>query len=169
MNVVDLLFQLQNYIKENEKNKKVILDGSYLYLLRKMKKKFEDTKKLYNEKVDTIKNIKKEYAEISKELKEINFQIDKNENDLYNNAGSDMKVINVLQNNIKANKANVKLLEDKAITLLEREEKLKLDIEVEKAELINLKNNFYTYKETISKKIETAKKNCVKQRRILKK
>lgn len=157
MNFVEKLFELQEDHEKVEINKKITLDGSYLYLLRKMKKEFEVNKKTYNEKVKAIGDIKKEYASISKELKEINSKIDGFEKTLYNEAGSDLKAIKSLEGNIKSSKTSLKLLEDKAIDLLEREEKLKLEIEASKTELLTVKNNFYSYKEKTSKKIEDAK------------
>jgi predicted nucleic acid-binding Zn-ribbon protein len=157
MKIAEALLELQENIEKAERAKKIILDGSYLYLLRKMKKEFEDTKEKYNSKVKLITSIKNEYATISKELKDLTTKIEKDENDLYNNSGSDIKAINALQNNIKNNKNKLKALEDKGIDLLELEEKYKLEIELEKAELINLKNNFYSYKETTAKKIEDGK------------
>jgi predicted nucleic acid-binding Zn-ribbon protein len=96
------------------------------------------------------------------ELKEIKSKIDKDEYNLYNKFSNDIKSINTLQNKIKNNKAKLKLVEDKAIELLETEEKLKLDIENLKMELMNVKNNFYSYKKDTSEKIEIAKANITK-------
>lgn len=156
MNIVGKLFELQENYDKVETNKKITLDGSYLYLLRKMKKEFEENKQKYNTKVKSIENIKREYMSISKELKEVNSKIEGYEYSLYNEAGSDLKAIKALEVNIKNCKASLKLLEDKAIVLLETEEKLKLEIETSKTELITVKNNFYSYKSATSKKIDEA-------------
>lgn len=156
MNIVGKLFELQENCDKVEANKKITLDGSYLYLLRKMKKEFEENKEKYNAKVKSIEKIKLEYASISKELKELNSKISGYVNSLYNEAGSDLKAIKALESNIKNSKTALKLLEDKAIELLETEEKLKLEIETSKTELITVKNNFYSYKNATSKKIEEA-------------
>lgn len=156
MNIVGKLFELQESYDKIEENKKVTLDGSYLYLLRKMKKEFEENRDKYNLKVKAIENIKKEYASISRNLKDLNSKISDFEKTLYNEAGSDLKAIKALETNIKNSKASLKVLEDKAIILLETEEKLKLEIETSKTELLTVKNNFYSYKEKTSKKIEEA-------------
>lgn len=157
MNVVTMLYELQEKLEKVETNKKIILDGSYLYLLRKMKREFEENKGNYNLKVKEIENIKKEYTNIGQELKTVNSKIENDENNLYNNSTSDLKAIKALENNIKVNKAAQKDFEDKAIELLETEEKLKVEIEASKVELLTVKNNFYSYKETTSKKIQEAK------------
>lgn len=153
-----LLLELQQCYQDIEESKKVLNDGSHLYLLKKMKKEFEQMKNKYNEKRKALEDLKIEYTSIGKDLRELKNIIDKNEHDLYNNSANDMKSINALQNNIETNKEKLRLLEDKAIELLEVEEKLKLDIESLKLELINVKNNFYSYKQVTNKKMHDAKK-----------
>jgi hypothetical protein len=159
MNNTKLLYELQNCYCSVEKNKRIVKDGSHLYLLKKMKKEFEQCRNDYNEKIKCLGDLKTEYISISMELKEIKAKIDKDEYDLYNKFSSDVKSINALQSKIKTGKLNLKLVEDKAIELLDTEEKLKLDIENLKMELINVKNNFYSYKKDASEKIETAKQD----------
>jgi predicted nucleic acid-binding Zn-ribbon protein len=149
MNDMKLLFELQNCHCSIEKNKVIIKDGSHLYLLKKMKKEFEKCKNNYNEKIQAFGDLKLEYVSTGMELKEIKLQIDKNEYDLYNKFSNDIKSINTLQNKIKNNKAKLKLVEDKAIELLETEEKLKLDIENLKMELMNVKSNVIKVNERI--------------------
>ncbi|WP_242949455.1 hypothetical protein [Clostridium pasteurianum] len=68
-----------------------------------------------------------------------------------------MKSINALQNNIEINKEKLRNLEDRAIEFLEVEEKLKLDVESLKMDLINTKNNFYSYKQVTNEKMHEAK------------
>ncbi|AGK97097.1 zinc ribbon domain-containing protein [Clostridium pasteurianum] len=152
-----LLLELQRCYQDIEESKKVLNDGSYLYLLKKMKKEFENMKDKYNGKRKALGDLKIEYTSIGKDLRNLKNKIDKNEHDLYNNADNDVKSINALQNNIEINKEKLKALEDKAIELLEVEEKLKLDIESLKMDLINVKNNFYNYKKVTSEKINDAK------------
>ena len=159
MSTMKLLYELQNCYNKVETSKMVIKDGSYLYLLRKMKKEFGECKIKYNEKVKAIKDLKDEYGKTSRELKEFRDKIDKDEYVLYNNAQNDMKSINALQKSIKNNKAKLKIVEDSAIEHLEKEEKLNMEIENLKTELINVKNNFYSYKKDIGEKIENAKQD----------
>lgn len=157
MSNMSLLYELQNSYNNVEENKKIIKDGAHLYLLRKMKVEFGECKNKYNEKVKIINALKDDYAETSRELKEFRDKIDKDEFALYNNSSNDMKSINALQKSIKNNKAKHKIVEDSAIEHLEKEEKLNIDIENLKTELINVKNNFYSYKKDTSEKIENAK------------
>lgn len=156
---MNLLYELQNCYKAMEESKNVIKDGSHLYFLKKMKKEFEQCKVSYNKKVTELTALKAEYVSISKSLKEIKSKIDTDESDLYNKYSSDMKSINAIQNKIASNKTKLRLLEDKAIELLELEEKLKMEMENLKLELINVKNNFYSYKKDTSEKISAAKAN----------
>ncbi|MDF2502911.1 C4-type zinc ribbon domain-containing protein [Clostridium sp.] len=157
MGISKLLLQLQECYGDIEEGKKVLNDGSHLYLLKKMKKEFEEMKDKYNEKRKALQDLRTEYASIGKELREFKNKIDKNEHDLYNNSANDMKSINALQNNIETNKEKLRLLEDKAIELLEVEEKLKIDIGSLKMDLINVKNNFYNYKQVTNGKMHEAK------------
>lgn len=159
MDNMKLLYELQSCYNSIEKNKMIIKDGSHLYLLKKMKKEFEECKNAYNEKIKALKDLKHEYTTISMKLKELKAKIDEDEYDLYNKFSNDMKSINIQQNKIKNNKDKLRLVEDNAIELLDKEEKLKLDIENLKMELINVKNNFYIYKKDTSEKIEGAKSN----------
>lgn len=159
MSTIRMLYELQNCYNNVQASQMIIKDGSHLYLLKKMKKEFEEHKNIYNEKVKAIKDLKDEYAATSRELKDFKDKIDKDEYVLYNNSSNDMKSINALQKSIKNNKAKLKIVEDSAIEHLEKEEKLSIDIESLKMELINVKNNFYSYKKDISQKIEKAKKD----------
>ncbi|MDD3224514.1 MAG: C4-type zinc ribbon domain-containing protein [Clostridium sp.] len=160
---IEKLYELQNCYDEIDKNKHILKDGSYLYLLKKMKNEFEDNKNNYNDEIKALKELHLEYGSINVKLKDTKEKIDKDEDILYNrgNKGSayDMKSINALQNSIKSNKLKFKNIEDEAIEMLEKEEKLKNNLDISKEKLINVKDNFYTYKNKSAAKIEEAKKN----------
>lgn len=159
MEAMEMLLKLQESYDKFRENKKILKDGSYIYLLKKMKKEFEGEKHKYDVKKKAIDEIMERYAIISNELRKAKQQIDDNDKILYTEAGSDLKFIEKLQNKIEKSKHKLKEIEDEAIELLEKEEKLKFDIEALKLELINLKNNFYNYKESINNKISKAKEN----------
>ncbi|MDP4145896.1 MAG: C4-type zinc ribbon domain-containing protein [Bacillota bacterium] len=158
MSIIEKLADLQqNYDKVNECNK-ILKDGAYIYLLKKLKKEFEEKKDIYEENKKALEELKGKYVVISKELRITKSNIDEDEYKLYNNAGSDLKLIENLQNKIALNKHRLKELEDNAIAMLETEEKLKFDTDQERLELINLKSNFYSCRDKGNRKITKAQK-----------
>lgn len=163
MTNIEKLYELQKCYDEIGKSKHILNDGSYLYLLKKMKNEFEDNKNNYNKKMKSLKDLRVEYGTINVKLKDIKEKIDKDEDILYNggnkNIANDMKSIKALQSNIKSNKLKLKNVEDEAIEMLEKEEKIKNDIDISRKNLINIKDNFYNYKSKSAVKIEESKKN----------
>lgn len=159
MSNIEQAYLLQHNLDLIKENKKVLKDGSHIYFLKKLKKEFDDKKKEYILKRETIKTIKDRYEDISEKIKSQKKEIDGNEFKLYNKVGSDLNAIDKLEKSIEKGKQELKKLEDDAVELLEEEEKINLAVENLRQELINVKNNFYDYKAKSSKQIEEADNN----------
>ena len=157
MKNLDLLIKLQNCYIALENSNKVLKDGSDIYFLKKLKDKFEENKIKYKSKEEQLENIKKEYKEISLKIKRENKNIEENEYSLYNEAKSDIKLIERLENDIEKSKNTIKDLENLAIELIEKDEKISTEKENLREELKIIKVNFDDYKKTSSKKINEAK------------
>lgn len=157
MKNLDLLIKLQNCYIALENNNKVLKDGSDIYFLKKLKDKFEENKIKYKSKEEQLENIKKEYKEISLKIKRENKNIEEKEYSLYNEAKSDIKIIERLENDIEKSKNTIKDLENLAIELIEKDEKISTERENLREELKIIKVNFDDYKKTSSKKINEAK------------
>ncbi|EJP6472889.1 zinc ribbon domain-containing protein [Clostridium sp. FAM 1755] len=157
MKNLDLLIKLQDCYITLENNNKVIKDGSDIYFLKKLKDEFEENKIKYKSKEEQLDNIKKEYKEISLKTKRENKNIKEKEYFLYNEAKSDIKIIERLENDIEKSKNAIKDLENLAIELIEKDEKISTEKENLREELKIIKVNFDEYKKNSSKKINEAK------------
>lgn len=161
MGNINMLFQLQeNEIKAAENNK-IIKDGSYVYLLKKMKSEFEKCKEQFVAKGNEIKNIKDSFKTISSKTRDIREKIEADEKMIYS-SNITGKTVEKLQKRISDNKRKISEIDDKNINLLEHEEKLEEEKEILREKLVELKNNFYDYKETSNKKILDAQEELKK-------
>lgn len=159
MSNIEIAYSLQRKLDLIKENKKVLKDGSHIYFLKKLKREFDHKKKEYISKKENLSIIKKSYEGISEKIKNTKKEIDENEFKLYNKVGSDLNAIDKLEKSIERSKQELKKLEDDAVELLEEEEKINSIIENLRLELVNVKNNFYDYKEKSSKKIDEADNN----------
>lgn len=164
-----LLAELQkNYDKVSECNK-ILKDGSYIYLLKKMKKEFNDMKQKFIEMEKENKEVKNNYIIIGNKIKCENDKLSENKRKLYNEAGSDLKLIASLQNKIEKNKDSIQGFEDESMNLIEKEEKLISEKEELRVKLINIKENFNNYKKLSSKKIDKAKEEITEAKKNISK
>lgn len=156
-NYTELAYLIQQNYDLIKESKKVLRDGSYIYLLKKLKNEFETAKENYLERKNELKKIKGSYASISLKLKSEREKLESNEFKLYNKAGSDLNVIKKLETAIESDKAALQEMEDKAVDLLDEEEKVKSELENLRMKLLNIRDNFYDYKEKTSTKVEKAR------------
>ena len=157
MEKFELLLELQkNYdnIKENSKELKI---GSSIYSLKRLKDDFETTKVKYRGKEKEISLLREQYKLINEELNNLKNEKEKNEYLLYNDAGSDLKLIEGLQKKVSDFKHNITELDNKTLEMLEQEEKLSYDRDILRVELSKLKNEFESVKEEGNKRINSAK------------
>lgn len=155
MGNINMLFQLQeNEIKAAE-NSKIIKDGSYVYLLKKMKIEFEKCKEEFLGKGNEIEKIKDSFKAVSSKTRDLKEKIEADEKMIYS-SNITSKTVEKLQKRISDNKKKLSEIDDKNITLLELEEKLEEEKEILREKLVELKNNFYDYKEASNKKILNA-------------
>lgn len=158
-NFIELAYLLQRNYDLIKKNKKVLKDGSHIYFLKKLKKEFDDKKQNYSEKKKKLEDIKNKYGIMAKKLNNQKKEIEDNEYKLYNKAGSNLNVISKLEKSIDSGKQKLKKFEDEAVELLENEEKVSIELENLRLELINIRNNFYDYKQKSSEKIDNAEEH----------
>jgi predicted nucleic acid-binding Zn-ribbon protein len=158
---MDMLVELQeNEIKAAENNK-IIKDGSYIYLLKKMKSEFEKFKEEFIAKDSKIKDIRDNFKVISSKTKELKEKIEADEKMIYSTNNSS-KTVEKLQKRLSDNKKILNEIDDKNIILLESEEKLVEEKEILREKLVEFKNNFYEYKEASNKKILNAQEELKK-------
>lgn len=155
MSTVQILSDLQDKYKKVEEYNKIIKDSTGIYILKKLKKEFEDTKIRYVEKNNEIGLIKKSFISIGRELKELQAEVDARSEQLYSKS-NDAKTLEALMKNVEERKIRIKELEDYNIEMLEKEEKLKEEVEALRAQLLNLKTNFERNKQSNSEKISDA-------------
>ncbi|NMM61922.1 hypothetical protein HBE96_04305 [Clostridium sp. P21] len=154
---------------EIQENKKVILECSntiknsqYTNNLKNLKKEFDLAKVQFKNKEDEITKVREKYQTVNNNINNDKKELEKIKFELYNDAGSDLKLIDVLQKQFDTKKDGLESLDNEGLKLLEVEEKLCAEKENLRIKLSNLKNDFYTYKSTESEKINVAKENLRK-------
>lgn len=169
MDVLKLLIEIQKNKKIIEGCSNITRNSEYIHTLKKAKQEFNVEKGKFKNKYDEIVKTREKYQTVNvnisnskKELEEIKFE-------LYNNAGSDLKLIDSLQKKLETKQEIVKLLDSESLQLLEREEKLCLEKESLRSKLSQLKKKFYEYKEEENKKINGGKKELEKAENNIKK
>lgn len=170
MDNLKLLIELQkNYNVMNEASKTLNNYSSYLDYLKKMKKEFNELKEEFSSKAYEINNIRKQYKIASGKIKAIKKDMEECNYRLYNFSGSNIKLINGLQNEIDSYKNSVDHLEDECYKLLESEDTLKAEMNTIKDNLINKKNDFYDYKNKKNDEVKKAKENMVISKELIEK
>lgn len=159
MDTLQKLIRLEQNYRKIEEGKKLVKNDNHMYILKKMKNDFERVKAKYLEKKEQIEEIKNEYIKISSKINSEKEEMKNVQNKLYNQYGSDVRMIEKCEKQIKNHKTAINEMESNFIELLEKEDALKLEREKLRQELINLKNDFHIYKESTTNKIIEAKKN----------
>jgi len=162
MEKFDMLLELQKNYDVMKESSKEMKDGSFIYLLKKLKDDFESAKIKLKEKEGELAALKKKYREINDRINGYKKEIEKSEYQLYNNAGSDMKLIEGLQKKTADMKQSISDLDSQSLELLELEEKLSFERDKLKLKLTELKEEFESVKDTGSKKINHAKEEISK-------
>ncbi|WP_164508990.1 zinc ribbon domain-containing protein [Clostridium rectalis] len=157
MNNEKMLLELQNRYTKLEENYKVLKDKSYIVVLDSMKKKFNLLKNEYLNKKNKLEEINSRSFVINSEIDQIKVELDKDEFDLYNKYGNDIKMINNIQREIDEKKSIVKIKEDILINLLDREENLERDLKELKLKIEKIRNDFYKYKEDVNNNLKKCK------------
>ena len=170
MDNLKLLIELQkNYNVMNEASKTLNNYNNYLDYLKKMKKEFNELKEEFSSKAYEVNNIRKQYKIANGKIKTIKKDMEECNYRLYNFSGSNIKLINGLQNEIDSYKNSVDHLEDECYKLLESEDALRSEMNTIKDNLINKKNDFYDYKNKKNDEIKKAKENMVISKELIEK
>ncbi|OFI07165.1 chromosome partition protein Smc [Clostridium acetireducens DSM 10703] len=168
MYINELLKIQENYNKIIKCNK-VLKDNYCIQLLKKLKIEFEEKKKKYKEIEKELKSMKSLYETINEKENELNQKLKEDEYNLYNNAGSDFKLIKSLQERIKKSKLELNEIESKEIKILEKYEKIENDKKVLRKELEKLRDSFNNFKEESINKINKAKEDIKKSKEDIEK
>lgn len=162
MNSLDLLLEIQKNQKIAKEGIKVLKDGSYVNVLKKLKEEFEDEKINFRKKEKELISLDNKISELNIELSSVKDEQNKEDYKLYNNNVSNYHVLEAIQNSMEYRKNIIKDLEYKKAVLLKSQEKLLKDKENSRIKLAKLKNSFYSCKEDTDKKINKAKEDIKK-------
>lgn len=158
-----------NMLLEIEDNKKIIKecnellrDNSCIYLLKKIKEKFEREKINFKNKDSKLKELRLKLEYLSVNVSNLKKELEEDEFMLYNKSGNNLKLIDSLQNKIKNKEKLIKELDNESLELLREEEILIIEKESLRSRLLELKNKFYTFKKSSNEKINKAKEDIKK-------
>ncbi|MCR1971562.1 zinc ribbon domain-containing protein [Clostridium cochlearium] len=122
------LFKLQKQYESLENNEKMLQKYKDISLLKELKIKFDRNKKEFLDSKRKLEEEIKKYLKINKKSEEIKSNIEKMEYTLYNDAGSDIKLIENLQERIRQEKIQLNEVENHIISFLENEEDMEKNI-----------------------------------------
>lgn len=157
--VLKKLVELQQNYEIFYENNKFLRDKVYIHSLKKLKNNFKIIKDEYMSKKQLIEENVKKSTKLSEDINSNKKEIEATEDKLYAHCGSNLKLIDKYEKQIKDQKIAIKTMEDKYFELVEKEDMLKKEKENLKEKLTNLKEEFDTYKKDAARKIEEAKKN----------
>ena len=162
MNNLNLLIKLQQEHDLNSRCRITLKDITPKQQLIKLKFQFEGKTSIYHERKRQVEGLKKNYGDLFIELEVLKNKLQEQEYSLYNEAGSDIKLIESLEKKTIILKNLILELEEKSMDVLEEDEKLCILQEDGKIELIKLREEFYNYKEDYKNKIAMANEDLVK-------
>ncbi|KAJ53878.1 hypothetical protein BD780_002771 [Clostridium tetanomorphum] len=158
MKNVELLLKLQESYNKMDESYKIFNDKSYIRLLSSMKKEFDKLKIDYMRNKNQLEDTNRRYNLINKDMESIKNEIKEGEYKLYNECGSDLKMINTLEKELENKNNKLKDMEKESLNLLEKEEELEKREKELKTVLTKIKNEFNDYKRKMNNIMEEAKK-----------
>lgn len=150
------IYELQNEYNKMSECDEILNNNSYKYELKKLKKEFENLKVQFINKNECLQQIKQEILELNININNLKKEIEEGNYNLYNKSGSNLKLIDIINNKLNNDKKMLIELDNKIIDMLEREEKIQEERKILREKLDNIKENFYNYKEKESKKVNQA-------------
>lgn len=159
LDVIKTLVELQENYDVIKQYNKVLKDGSQVYLLKKMKNEFDETKKKYMNKCNSLDEIKNNLILISSKINVEKKKLQDKEALMQTLKFSDHKIFEELHHQMESIKAEVKKLEDESLIIMEKEESEEIEKEKLRVELSNIKTNFYTQKQEVNNNIVIAQQN----------
>lgn len=153
MNNINILLEMQENHIRIRKCEKSLKDTAHVGLLRNLKIRFERKKENYKDKDKEIESVRKIFNEDSNKIELLNQEIKKGEYDLYNNVGSNIELIEMLQDKMEQLNDSIKVLDLESIGILEKEEILNKEKEQLRLELKEIKTSFYNQKDINEKNV----------------
>ena len=158
MNITNKLIELQHGYEEIRRYNKILKDGSHIYLLKKLKKEFEEDKAKFNELSSRLEAIKRELMDLSYKISSEKHILQEHEMRLHRAEAKEHKLMEELLVNIEGIKSRIKKFEDESLVLMQEEENFEIEKEKLRIELINIKSNFNIKKEEVNNEIALAQK-----------
>ncbi|MFA9398701.1 MAG: zinc ribbon domain-containing protein [Clostridiaceae bacterium] len=140
----------------------VISKNCKLKNLRNLKSKFEEYKIKYITLNKELKKIQQEKESCTADLEVDSTELKELEFELYNESGSDLKLIENRESKISSLKVINEKKEEALLVLMEEETRLNNEITEIKKLVEDIKKNYFKTKKTILKEIEMAKKEIVR-------
>lgn len=156
MNKINKLIELQRSYEEIRRYNKILKDGSHIYLLKKLKKEFEEDKAKFNEFNSRLEFIKKGLMDLSYKISSEKHILQEHEMRLDRAEAKEHKLMEELLVKIEGIKSRIKKLEDESLVLMQEEENFEIEKEKLRIELINIKSNFNIKKEEVNNEIALA-------------
>lgn len=158
MDLIKNLFMLQDCYNKISRYNSVLKDEERLNKLKDIKEKYENAKTDYENSINSLKILERELLSLESRLNLNIKELDRLENELYNESGSDLKLIENIESKIEAIKAsNDEIVQNKEQDKI-REKEIKITILKYRKSIRKLKDDFIREKNEFSQNINEAKK-----------
>lgn len=158
MDLIKNLFMLQDCYNKISKYNSVLKDEERLNMLKGIKEKYENTKMDYENNINSLKTLERELLSLESKLNLNSKELERLEHELYNDSGSDLKLIENIEGKIQAVKESNDEIDQKIEESKTHERELKISILKYRKHIQKLKDDFIKEKKEFSQSIDEAKK-----------
>lgn len=158
MDFIKDFIKLQECVDDINKAEKETKGSDSIKELKKLKGQFDKSKKEYLKGKKEINKNQDNYKKLMKDLRELNAEVSKKEDTLYNNSGNDLKLIEKLQSSIEKGKEQLESIKTQEEDILKVEEETKSKVEEVAKELVSINKKFTEIKENMNKESKKSKR-----------
>lgn len=167
MNAVQQLAKLQEGYEKVKRGTEFLNNNKDIQILNNLKAKFQDTKAKFLIKKKEVEDIQSEYTKTNEEVEEAKEKLIDLEKKLYEDCGSDLKLISVCEKEIKDIKKIIDDKENEYLKLIESEDDVNKQKNLLNKELHRIKREFDEFKLQASSKIFKAKEDVKEGKEIV--
>lgn len=165
MDLIKNLFMLQDCYNKISKYSSVLKDEERLNKLKDIKEKYENTKTNYENSINSLKKLERELLSLESMMNLNSKELERLEHELYNDSGSDLKLIENIESKKMAVKESNEEIDVKIKEIKTQERELKISILKHRKYIGILKDDFIKEKKEFSHCIDEAKKKLPSKRK----
>ena len=158
MDLIKNLFMLQDCYNKISKYNSVLKDEERLNKLKGIKEKYDNTKIDYENSINSLKKLEREFLSLESKLNLNSKEMERLEYELYNNSGSDLKLIENIESKKEAIKESNDEIDERIKESKTSDREIKVSILKCRKIIEKLREDFIKEKKEFSISIDEAKK-----------